>query len=186
MTDANPIVKGDGVMAASGAAAPARRKGVGRVLLVGDDPVHGARLQSMLAQWNMDVELAADGHDAVSRLGTPDRPLPDLVLMEARMPGLDGVAAIRLVRALPLPACDAPIVALSASASAEDRAALRAAGADGCLSKPVDAAELAQLLESGIAASNMPRRSTLRASKRANRLRRDQAAALAALLRSLD
>jgi two-component system cell cycle response regulator DivK len=62
---------------------------------------------------------------------------PDLVLMDIRLPGEDGVAALRRLRAAP-DLASLPVVALTAFAMREDRERLLAAGFDGYLSKPIE------------------------------------------------
>ena len=77
---------------------------------------------------------------------------PDLVLMDIHLPGIDGIEALRQVRADP--ACAAiPIVAFTASVMQSDRSQIQAAGFDGFLSKPINLKEfletIKRLLESG-------------------------------------
>ena len=62
---------------------------------------------------------------------------PDLVLMDIRLPGEDGVAALRRLRAAP-DLASLPVVALTAFAMREDRERFLAAGFDGYLSKPIE------------------------------------------------
>ena len=77
---------------------------------------------------------------------------PDLVLMDIHLPGIDGIEALRQVRADP--ACAAiPIVAFTASVMQSDRSQIQAAGFDGFLGKPINLKEfletIKRLLESG-------------------------------------
>jgi CheY-like chemotaxis protein len=79
--------------------------------------------------------------------------VPDLVLMDVSMPGVDGFEATRRIRALRGAAARVPIVAMTAYAFATDIEACRAAGMDHHLAKPIRAAELdAVLARFGVAA----------------------------------
>ena len=62
---------------------------------------------------------------------------PDLVLMDIKMPVMDGVAAARAIRALDHPASRLPILALTANADPRDEADYLAAGMDGVAQKPI-------------------------------------------------
>ena len=90
---------------------------------------------------------AETGEDGV-RLAKEHRPA--LILMDIQLPGIDGVEALRRLRADPRTA-DIPIVALTAFAMKADRERFEAAGFDGHLEKPIDVRELrrrvASLLE---------------------------------------
>jgi CheY-like chemotaxis protein len=72
--------------------------------------------------------------------------VPDLVLMDVSMPGVDGFEATRRIRALRGAAARVPIVAMTAHAFASDVEACRAAGMDHHLAKPIRAAELDAVL----------------------------------------
>ena len=77
---------------------------------------------------------------------------PDLVLMDIHLPGIDGIEALRQVRADP--GCAAiPIIAFTASVMQADRSEIQAAGFDGFLGKPINLKEfletIKRLLESG-------------------------------------
>ena len=69
-----------------------------RVLLVDDDALVRSGLRMMLAGADS-VEVVAEAADGREVLGAVDRHRPDVVLMDIRMPQLDGIAATRLLAA---------------------------------------------------------------------------------------
>ena len=75
------------------------------------------------------------------------RSLSNLVLMDVRMPVMDGLAATRALRAMDAPTCDVPVLAVTAEAMPEDAARCLAAGMDGHLAKPVTQAKLYAAIE---------------------------------------
>jgi CheY-like chemotaxis protein len=103
------------------------------VLLVEDHPVNR---QLALAQLHLlglsDVDVALDGELALERVR---HRAYDVVLMDMQMPRLDGLAATRALRQLPLPA-QPWVVAMTANAFDEDRRACLDAGMDDFISKP--------------------------------------------------
>ena len=112
--------------------ATARFAGV-RVLLAEDNPVGALLARTLLRREGCTVETAATGSEAVAALA---RARYDLIFMDMRMPGMDGPAATRAIRATG----DAtPILALTANAFAEDRRLCLEAGMDDHLVKPLDA-----------------------------------------------
>jgi len=107
-----------------------------RVLLVDDNPVNREVAATLLSDAGLQVTLAADGREAVAAVG---REAFDLVLMDMQMPDMDGLAATRAIRALGGAAARSlPIIAMTANAFGEDRAACLAAGMNDHLAKPVD------------------------------------------------
>ncbi len=116
----------------------------GRRILVVDDNEDGcALLLSLLKPLGFDVATAADGAGALALV---DSWHPDLVFMDWRMPGMDGLAATRAIRqraALMQPR----VVMLTASAYAEERAEALAAGADEFMRKPVEQDQMYLVLE---------------------------------------
>ena len=113
-----------------------------RVLLAEDHPVNQRVVQLILAAHEMEVVTVADGAAAVAAF---DAEAFDLVLMDMQMPGMDGLAATRAIRALEAERPDGrrtPVLMLSANAMAEHRDQARDAGADLHLAKPITAASL--------------------------------------------
>ena len=74
---------------------------------------------------------------------------PQLVLMDIQLPGMDGLAALRELRAEP-ETTSTPVIAVTAYAMNEDRDRLLSAGFDGYLEKPINVRELPSYLRSHI------------------------------------
>ncbi len=115
-----------------------------RILLTEDNPINQKVGRKMLDQLGYTADLARNGREAVNALVDTTY---DLVLMDIQMPEMDGVEAMRLIRAAMGP--QAPyIVALTAEALEGDRERFLASGFDNYLSKPLKAAALQELLRS--------------------------------------
>ncbi|WP_309628041.1 response regulator [Brevundimonas sp.] len=110
---------------------PVRFAGI-RVLLVEDNPVGALLARTLLRREGCVVETAATGDEAIAAM---KRARYDLVFMDMRMPGMDGPAATRVIRA---GGDRTPIVALTANAFAEDRQACLEAGMNDHLVKPLE------------------------------------------------
>jgi CheY-like chemotaxis protein len=110
-------------------------------LIVDDDPVMQEITGAMLRRLGFEFRLAGDGMTALDACTAGP---PQAVLMDLRMPGMDGLAAIRELRrrqrARELP--DFPIIVASAFYTPADRAACFEAGADGFVTKPLMLAKL--------------------------------------------
>ena len=125
------------------------------VLLVEDNPVNQLYAQALLEQLGHEVQLAPDGLEAV-RLAAER--CYDLILMDCDMPVLDGLEATRRIRQgeRQRRAPRQPIVALTATAMAEDRQRCLDAGMDDVLSKPFTREQMAQLLNQVRGAQALP------------------------------
>lgn len=114
------------------------------ILLVEDDDTTAQITQALLAAFGHRVTRVADGLGALAAV---DAQTHDLVLVDLRMPGMDGVDFARALRAGGGPAAGLPVVALTAHAGQAERALCRAAGMDGFLSKPIEPGELRDLID---------------------------------------
>ena len=121
--------------AAASPAVPARRSGGLRVLLAEDNTINQRLAVAILKQAGHEVEVVADGRAAVEAVRAKHY---DVVLMDSQMPGIDGVEATRLIRALPPPKNAITIIALTANAMVGASEQYRAAGMDDYVAKPID------------------------------------------------
>jgi signal transduction histidine kinase/HPt (histidine-containing phosphotransfer) domain-containing protein len=126
-----------------------------RVLLVEDNPINQEVAGDMLRLLGCSVVMAEHGGAALDVLQAR-RPELDVVLMDCRMPVLDGYAATRAVRASETPSERVPIIGLSADALAESRQLATDAGMDGYVTKPVTVERLRGALAPFARASATP------------------------------
>lgn len=115
-----------------------------KVLVVEDHPVNQEVARSFLHALGHICVLSETGEDAVSRLARCDF---DAVLMDVNLPGISGIEATRLIRALPTPgAAHLPVIGLSAHVQPEEMEACRAAGMNDMIAKPLTPEALAAAL----------------------------------------
>ena len=127
------------------AALPASRRRA-RILVAEDNITNQQVAVGILKKLGFSAEAVADGQEALRALAE----IPyDLVLMDVRMPGMDGLEATRLIRSPHSPVRNhaIPIIAMTAHALARDRDQCLAAGMNDYLSKPVEPVALAQALD---------------------------------------
>jgi PAS domain S-box-containing protein len=118
------------------AAAPAPPPAVmARVLLAEDNEINALLASTILEEAGYSVEAVQNGAEAVDAV---QRSAFDLVLMDVQMPVMDGLQATRLIRALPGPAGEVPIIALTANAMRSDQDSCLEAGMNDFVSKPLD------------------------------------------------
>lgn len=127
------------------------------ILVADDNPVSLRFFADALAQLGVSAELAHDGVETVARAR---RTRFDLLLIDARMPGLDGAEALARIRGEAGPSQDAPALATTAETGDAARARLVDAGFAGVIAKPVtiDAlrAALARHLPDSVEAARSP------------------------------
>jgi DNA-binding response OmpR family regulator len=108
---------------------------LGRILVVDDDPNLGEVVARYLQKEGYEVEVVTDGRTGLERaLAT----LPDLVVLDLMLPGLDGLEVFRRLRRV----APIPVVMLTARGSEEDRVAGLELGADDYVAKPFSPREL--------------------------------------------
>jgi two-component system, sensor histidine kinase len=127
-----------------------------RVLVVDDHLVNRRALELVLEPLGVRATLAESAEQALELLRSE---VFDVVLMDVYMPGMDGRAATRILRASGGPNQNAPVIAVTASANPEDWEACAAAGMTDHVSKPIDPFELyAALARAPAVASGSPTR----------------------------
>lgn len=110
-----------------------------RILVAEDNPVNRKVVSAILQRAGHNVDLVANGQEAMDAVTTVPY---DLVLMDAHMPEMDGIEATRAIRAGATSARNIPIIALTADALSGDRERYIAAGMTDYIAKPIEAAEL--------------------------------------------
>ena len=119
------------------------RSGNIRILLAEDNSINRLILQKIVGKLGYEIDTVENGREAVERMLT----MPyDLVLMDCRMPEMDGFEATREIRRLEGPERHTPIIAVTASVMNEDRILCAKAGMDDFLAKPVQPDKLAAVL----------------------------------------
>jgi len=115
-----------------------------KVLIVDDDMRNIFALSSALQTYDLVVEIANDGEEAITKLEEIDD--IDIVLMDIMMPKMDGYEATRYIRKQNKWA-KLPVIALTAKAMKDDREKCIAAGANDYITKPVDMDRLIALMQ---------------------------------------
>lgn len=117
-----------------------------RVLIVEDDPDHAELVRRGLeAQPRpVEVEVVTDGEAALARLGA-DAPRPDLLLLDLRLPRMDGLSLLEVVKSRP-ELSGLPCVVLTTSDAEGDRVRARELRADSYLVKPGEPGSFARLV----------------------------------------
>jgi len=150
------VVRLDRTEAPAGRAPPSEAAAVGeaqeaisaRILLVEDNAINRDVAKELLELLGVEVELACGGQEALDQLGAHSY---DLVFMDCHMPAMDGLETTRRVREREGRSAHVPIVAMSASATVEDRKGCADAGMDDFLPKPIYLDALRAMLRKHVA-----------------------------------
>lgn len=123
-----------------------------RILIVDDDPRLVHVLSMYLTIEGFEVDTAADGEDALRHI---DAVLPDLVVLDVMMSGMDGLEACRRIKRNPRTA-HLPVILFTALSRDEDVRDGRAAGADHFINKPFSLVGLGSVIRSFIHGADLP------------------------------
>ncbi len=121
-----------------------------RILVVEDQPFNQASISEVLELQGYEVEIVYDGDTMMDLIDTPlvsSKILPDLILMDIHLPGVDGLEIIRRLRKLE-GWRDLPVIAVTAMAMQGDRDRCLEAGANDYASKPLDIDGLVESIQS--------------------------------------
>ncbi len=138
-----PAERGLPLLHLRGPEPPPVEKNKFRLLLVEDNPLNQKVALTMLKKLGYKADVAKDGRDALNSFR---RGHYDLILMDCRMPEMDGFEATRRIRSTPGHGAQVPIIAMTAAAFSKDREACFSAGMTDFLSKPVRELELTDKL----------------------------------------
>ena len=113
-----------------------------RILLVDDDPdIRQIAALSLRRIGKFEVVAAASGIEALNAIEAGGREVPDLVLLDVSMPGMDGPTTLQALRSEPATA-KVPVVFFTATSSGDEVVRLCALGAVAVIPKPFDVAAL--------------------------------------------
>ena len=112
-------------------------------------PINASIMKKLLATNEIHAECVSTGEEAVEAFRNSKEGAFDAILMDIRMPGMNGLDAARMIRAMDRPdAASIPIIALTANALDEEIRLSFAAGMNAHLTKPIEPDELFSVLKS--------------------------------------
>ncbi len=111
-----------------------------RILIVEDQEDNRRIMRDVLIHAGFEIEEAISGEDAIARVTAQ---VPDLILMDLQLPGLDGYSTTRQIRSL-LGERQVPVIAVTSFAMSGDDQRARAAGCDDYVAKPYSPRALLQ------------------------------------------
>ena len=127
-----------------------------RILIVDDTAMNLTVAKGLLKQTQMQMDTALSGYECLEKMqATPY----DLVLLDHRMPGMDGIETLQKIKELAqenaFPNHSTPVIALTANAISGAREEYMAAGFDDYLTKPIDSRQLEKMLQKYLPAAKV-------------------------------
>ena len=108
------------------------------VLIVDDNDFNRELVKDILEDEDITVYEAEDGSSTIELLESEQADDIDVVLMDMRMPGMDGIETTKIIRTKNAQCMEVPIIAMTADGFETDIGMLQKAGMNGLISKPVD------------------------------------------------
>lgn len=108
------------------------------VMIVDDNDFNRELVKDILEDEDITVYEAEDGSSAIELLESEQSDDIDVVLMDMRMPGMDGIETTKIIRTKNGKCTEVPIIAMTADGFETDIGMLQKAGMNGLISKPVD------------------------------------------------
>lgn len=127
-------------------AAPAtvrKQTSAARVLIVDDIATNRLVARTHLRLLGLETDEASSGAEAIDKIRNAP---PDMVFLDMNMPGLDGLATLKLIRTLPSRTARVPVIAMTADATESHRRQYLEAGLDGYLAKPLTPEAVADIV----------------------------------------
>ena len=143
-----PADPADSEAAETAAAAIASPTRSAHILVVDDNATNRMVVEALCEMFDCSTESVVDGVEAVEAAKAGRF---DVILMDIKMPRMDGVTAAREIRKLPAPAGRVPIIALTANADADEVAQYVAAGMRSVVEKPIKPDRLLEALDAALA-----------------------------------
>lgn len=113
-----------------------------KILVVEDDKLNSKLVRTVL---ELDKYLVLEAKNAEEGIRSARDEGPDLILMDIRLPGMNGLEATRLIKTDPRTK-EIPVIALTSLASAGTDIKMKQAGCSGCISKPFDIGEFREII----------------------------------------
>lgn len=117
-----------------------------RVLLSEDIDLNWEVANAILSEMGMILDRAVNGQECVDIFNAAEPGYYDAILMDIRMPVMDGYEATKVIRALDRPDSDLPIIALTADAFSDDAEHCRECGMNDHITKPIDVKDCTRIL----------------------------------------